>query len=101
MEDQYRPKPLSSREAAGDAMSTWEERMAERAARRNHPRRYGTPGKPLEPEWCRECWGETYVWLGNAWGLQHVGGSATGCRHECHDGEVWMAATCENRKGED
>jgi hypothetical protein len=54
---------------------------------------YGDPGPPLESNWCRQCWGDRHVWLGNTWGLQHVGGTSSGCQHGCHAGEVWMAST--------
>ncbi|HUY46558.1 MAG TPA: hypothetical protein VMV92_12630 [Streptosporangiaceae bacterium] len=53
---------------------------------------YGDPGPPLGGETCRECWGECRVWLGNAWGMRHAGGTMDGCTHPCHDGEVWMAS---------
>ena len=49
-----------------------------------------TLGEPLPPSRCRTCWGEHYVWLGNAWGAQHVGGFS-GCQHICHADEVWLA----------
>lgn len=52
---------------------------------------YGDPGPKLPPETCRPCWGDRYVWLGNTWGLQHAGGPLSGCQHDCHDGEVWLA----------
>jgi len=125
-------------------MSTWEERMSQRAKARTSPSlasrrrvalqgreayvaamfiryyepgdpdeilpeilaarclgiKYGDPGPELEPEWCRECWGDRHVWLGNAWGLQHVRpgpepapGRMHDCRHACHEGEIWMAAS--------
>lgn len=53
---------------------------------------YGDPGPVLPPECCRECWGDRHVWLGNAWGLRHRGGSVLDCRHHCHDGEVLLAS---------
>lgn len=52
---------------------------------------YGDPGPKLDPGMCRDCWGDRSVWLGNAWGVQHAGGTSSGCTHECHDGEVWLA----------
>jgi len=53
--------------------------------------KYGDPGPHHHPSVCRECWGDRKVWLGNVWGLQHTGGLFSGCRHECHKDEVWMA----------
>jgi len=57
----------------------------------------GDPG-PKEPgDYCRECWGERYVWLGNCWGHEHAGdGIGRGCQHECHEGEVWLACVSED-----
>jgi hypothetical protein len=56
--------------------------------------KYGDLGYPLPEGVCRECWGERYVWLGNAWGMRHVGdGSFSGCGHECHEGEIWIRGT--------
>jgi hypothetical protein len=53
---------------------------------------YGDPGPRLEGKWCRQCWGDRHVWLGNAWGLQHTGGLGLGeCKHGCHEGEAWLA----------
>lgn len=54
-------------------------------------RPYGTLGAELDPSICRQCWGDRHVWLGNAWGMQHVGGFS-GCQHACHDGEIWLAS---------
>lgn len=52
---------------------------------------YGDPGPKLPPEVCRQCWGERYVWRGNCWGTEHQGDvSLFDCRHECHEGEVWL-----------
>ena len=55
---------------------------------------HGTPGPPLDPKWCRACWGEVHIWLGNAWGLgngpNHAHGFS-GCKCPCHEGEVWLA----------
>lgn len=53
---------------------------------------YGDPGPRLPPDVCRECWGERHIWLGNAWGMRHAGGTMDGCEHPCHAGEVWMAS---------
>jgi hypothetical protein len=60
---------------------------------------YGDPGPPLESNWCRECWGERHVWLGNTWGLQHAQPSPFpaprrmhDCGHSCHEGEHWLAS---------
>jgi hypothetical protein len=76
-------------------MSTWEARMSQRAQQRREKRgehEYGALGDPLPDEWCRECWGDRYVWLGG-WGLRHVGGTMSGCQHSCHEDEVWLAAS--------
>lgn len=54
---------------------------------------YGDPGPVLGGEWCRECWGERYVWLGNGWGLRHTGGTMNDCQHACHEDQVWLAAS--------
>lgn len=53
---------------------------------------YGDPGPRLPDEMCRECWGDRHVWLGNAWGLQHREPGFNGCRHACHEGELWLAS---------
>lgn len=52
---------------------------------------YGDPGPRLEPDACRECWGDRYVWYGNCWGLRHVGLGLGDCEHPCHEGEVLLA----------
>lgn len=49
------------------------------------------PGPRLPADRCRPCWGERYVWYGNCWGLQHTGDGLAGCRHACHDNEVYLA----------
>jgi hypothetical protein len=109
-------------------MSTWEERMSQRAAVRafrNRPDpsdpfaqwrepgdppeimpqilaarclgiQYGDPGPRLPNSWCRQCWGDRHVWLGNAWGAQHTGDGifdryGRKCQHACHEGEVLLA----------
>lgn len=56
---------------------------------------YGMPGPDLQDH-CVECWGTTWRWLGNTWGLIHsrVEGSPwtiSACHHECHQGETWLA----------
>jgi len=53
---------------------------------------YGDPGRLLGGETCHECWGDRRVWLGDCWGVRHRGGTMSGCRHPCHEGEIWMGA---------
>lgn len=53
---------------------------------------YGDPGPRLPPDLCRDCWGDRHVWLGNCWGVEHTGGTRTGCQHSCHEGEAWLAS---------
>ncbi len=64
-------------------------------------RQYGDLGDLRPPDqWpqCRQCWGDRYVWYGNAWGVKHVehrpddwpaGGfrDALDCPHHCHQSD--------------
>jgi hypothetical protein len=60
---------------------------------------YGDPGPRIKDERvCRQCWGTHYVWYGNCWGLDHAAPGRDGCDHECHDGEVWLAAPDVRRR---
>ena len=62
----------------------------------------GDPGPRLPESDCRVCWGDRYVWYGNAWGLSHVDrqpadplyrdGGSFHCAHACHEGEVLLAS---------
>lgn len=54
---------------------------------------YGDPGPRVPGDRCRECWAERYVWIGNGWGLHHIDPGFGACKHACHDGEVWLAAS--------
>jgi hypothetical protein len=53
---------------------------------------YGDPGPELEPDICRQCWGDRYVWLGNAWGMEHTPPGFNHCQHACHQDEICLAA---------
>lgn len=53
--------------------------------------KYGDPGPVLPSDACRQCWGDRHVWLGNVWGVEHTGGTMRGCKHECHQDEMWIA----------
>lgn len=53
---------------------------------------YGDPGPRLPDDICRECWGDRHIWLGNAWGMEHREPGFNGCRHACHEGELWLAS---------
>jgi len=52
---------------------------------------YGDPGPKLPSDRCRQCWGDRHVWLGNTWGLKHTPPGFSGCKHACHEGELWLA----------
>lgn len=54
--------------------------------------KYGDPGPRLSDTYCRACWGDRHVWLGNVWGIEHVGDTSRGCKCACHVGEMWIAA---------
>jgi hypothetical protein len=53
-------------------------------------RPYGTVGAVQDAKDCKLCWKSHYVWLGNSWGLEHIG-SFDMCEHECHADEIWFA----------
>jgi len=52
---------------------------------------YGDPGPLLAADYCRECWGDRYVWIGNTWGLKHTGAGGVRCECACHKQEGWLA----------
>lgn len=88
--------PRSRREYVADTFTRYyrdgdpDDIMPEILAARCLGLTYGDPGPPNEQA-CKPCWGERKIWLGNAWGNIHAGGTIYGCVCSCHRDEVWLA----------